>query len=300
MPSKKAANSGAVIGIVLLLVIIAIVYLSVSGSLNLGGLYSNQSPSQTSTYTTTVSPSSLSLLNGRSGSMLLTYFNPFTQALNPNVTLSVGSPTFVSVNTPSIKLSMPAAMSVPAATAFNVTCTGSGQVSTSEFSVSLDNFTQNATTSVETYPYGSNPLQVIGPSVSPGFLSITANPITIETSASSPASSPINIQFSPAVYSGNVFSGSSTGIITSLTVSISNTSGGVASAFVQYGSNTLNLAGHSTLSITIPDVNLALISAGLSLKITATNSATPTQNLISIITRYNYQYSFVGPTISCE
>ncbi len=301
MFNKRAASSAVVLGLVLVVVLVVIIYFAASG--NLGSLLGHTSNSTTTptAFTTTAALQTSPILAGHSSNIIFTYFNPFGQSLTPNVTLDVGNPSYVKVTNPSILVSMPAIMSAPASGEFNVTCLAGNQVSDSTFTVSLQNFWQNATTSVETYPYGSTPLQVLPLNVSAGFLSVIANPITIETQVSSGnAQAPLSLTLSPSVYNGQPFVSTSKGMITKLILTISNTSGGIASAFVTYNLQKLSFTGSSTLTLTINDVNLALLTGGLPIEVTATNIAKPTQNEVGISTYYNYGYSFSGPTITCQ
>ncbi len=301
MFNKKAAGTGVVLALVLVVVLVVIIYLAASGSLK-NILGSSNSTSTPTAFSTTAVLRTSPILAGHSSNIIFTYFNPFGQALNPNVTLRMGNPSFVQVENSSKPVSMPADMSASASGEFNVTCVGSNEESTSTFSLSFQDFWQNATTSIETYPYGSTPLQILPLNVSSGFLSIIANPITIETQlTSSNAQESLGLTLGPVVYSGEPFVGASTGLITKLVLTVNNATGGIAAASVTYNTKTYDFSNGSTLVLTLTDVNLALLeTGGLPIEVTASNAVSkPTQNLVGVDAYYNYEYSFSGPTIDC-
>jgi hypothetical protein len=298
MSNKLAANSGLIMALVLVVVIIAVIYLEMNGTFNLGGGGNNGTPTA---YTTTVAIESSSVLSGHSTNLIFTYFNPFPQAITPNVSVSVGNPTYVSVASPAWQtVSMPASMQTPVSVDFNITCKSSNELSTSQFSVSLNGFWQNASTSVETYPYGTSPLQTLPLQVAGGFMSIVANPITIETGGSLPTTQALTLQVAPVIYNGEPFVGTTSGEISEVIISISNSTGGIASAFVTYKGVQENFGGSSMLTLTIPDYNPSLEPSGLSIEVSPTNKASPTQNVVAIDTLYNYAYSLSGPSINCQ
>ena len=301
MFNKRAANTAVVFGLVLVVVLVVIIYFAASG--NLGNLLgrSNSTSTTPTTFSTTAALDTSPILVGHSSNIIFTYFNPFDQFLTANVTLEVFNPTYITATDPSKLVSMPADMSTAASGEFNVTCVGSSS-STSTFALSFQNFWQNATTSVETYPYDSTPLQVLPLSVSAGFLSVVANPITIETQLSSVnEQTPLNVAISPFIYNGEPFIGSTKGLISELVLSISNSTGGIASANVSYNLNTYSFSKGSTLTLTLKNVNLALLSGGgFSIEVAATNVGKPTQNLVNVDAYYNYEYSFDGPEITCQ
>ncbi len=308
MSNKRGAGAGVALALVIIIILIAVIYLASSGQLN--SLLPQNHGSSPNAFSTTASISG-PVLYGHSGSIGLTYFNPFPEQITSTVDLTAGSSSYLSVGTSTATVQMPASMPSPASAGFNVTCEQANQQSSTTFAVYVENYTQNVTTDVVTYPYGINSatIQTLLPQQNPvpGFLTITATPLEIETGLSSgPAQSSMSISFAPAYYNGNVYTGSQTsspnGQISSLTITIKDASGGVSSASVFYGSQgSLPLVrSGNDLTLTINNVNQAAVSGGLPLEITAANQSVSTQNLIMISATYNYQYYLSGPIVSCQ
>lgn len=307
MQNKKGAGSGLVIGLVLLIVLVAIVYLALNGDLSSLLSGSGQSTSNPSSFSTTASIQSSAVYAGHSTNILFQYYNPFNQPLTPTVTLNIGSPSFVSAVPTSKSVPMLADMPSPATVAFNVTCSANSanEVSTSTFDVNVPSVTQNLTTSVVTYPLGSSPLQEIYTNTNQGFFTLSAPPVAIETGTSASSTQPITLTFTDPYESGSAYSGTFSGSpndnINSVTITVDNAAGGISSASVDYnGVQTPLTASGTTLTVTLTDVDLTLIPSGLVLDLTAAGLSTPTQNIISVSTAYNFYYSFNGPTVSCQ
>lgn len=311
MPNKKGVGTGAVIGVVFLLIIVGVIYLSLSGNLNLGSLTGGSGGNtQTSAFTTSVSAEQASVLQGHSTSVVLQYFNPFSEPVSANIVLNVGSSSVITPSSQSRSVSMIAAMPASATVSFNLSCTSNSanQVSTSSVLVYVSNFVQNASSDVVTYPYGSAPQAHRNQNNMAGFLTITATPLSIVTGGSSSATQSMVLTLTPTVYSG-VNSGVYTGaqsvtpnnVLSSLTISIDNTEGGVSSADLVVNGNQepFTVSGH-TLTLTVSNINLGTAQYQLPLQITAASLNVSTQNVISITTTYNYQYLITGPTISCQ
>ena len=316
MNANKGSSGGAVVAVLLILVLI-VVFLYYSGYLHLPtSTPSNKTIGVVSAYSfsSSVIPSS-TLNQGQSGQVIVTYGNPFAEPIQTNVSFSVNQPAFLAETPPYQFFTMPASMATTASITFSLTCSNkltSPVTSTSVFTVASSGLTQNVNTSIIVYPY-TTPSTSIPSSVysSPaGFLSVTASPLNLETNDLSAnkqtSNSTMDIMITPAIYSGNVYTqllaAGANGVISSITVTIDNASGAIASAFLYYSGQAYYPAvSGNILTITVPDVQLALISSGLSLTVSAFNSVThASQNLVGITIKYNYLYSLSGQTITCN
>ena len=323
MSNKIAANTGIVLVLVLVLIVaVAFIYLSpnLSGLIPGSGGPGSGNPGEFS-----VSPSiqSSSVLAGRSTQMVLTYFNPYSEAINMVAVVNVSQVNSISVSPSKVSLLLPNNMQSVATVAFNTTCLNAPANSNSVFSFIVSGFSQKITTSIVTYPTGT--ASDLIPNSATGFssqqlMSFSASPIQIVTGVSQTQqqTSPntLNILISPNLPVGattkepttsNGFSPSAANNqVSSLTVSLSNKSGQIASAFLQYNGQNLNLvaspADASVLEYTLNDVQLSLLpSSGLALVVTAKNiGGVTSENLINVTADYNYFFSELGPSISCQ
>lgn len=314
--ANKGASGGAVAAIVLILVII-VIFLYFEGYLHIP---TTTNTTKITTVVTSYSFSSTviplpSLNPGQSGQVIVTYGNPFNEPIATNISFSVNQPAFLNESPHYQAFSMPATMSAPASINFGVKCSSSissAVTSTSVFTVESTGLSQTVNTSIIVYPY-TTPSTLIPSKVyfSPaGFLSVSANPVLVQTndlSANTQTSNTsMDIVIVPSIYSGDVYTqllpSGANGEISSLTVTIDNSSGAIASAFLYYGGGAyFPAASGNTLKITIPNVQLSLVSSGLPLTISSFNSAkAPSQNLVGITIDYNYLYSLSGPTITCN
>jgi hypothetical protein len=230
--------------------------------------------------------------------------------------VSVGSPNYVSLSPISKVLDMPANMSNVSKVQYTISClsSSSGVSSTYLFSSQVKNFWQNFTTSVITYPYDTKQKlipQTIYNNANQGFMSVSALPIEIETQIpSGPLSQTLNLVMASSFgkKSGytygpytNISAGSPNDYINSVTLKITNSSG-IASASVYYDGQTFPFSvSKNNMTLTLNDVNLALIPSGLPIEITATNDNNTSQNIINININYGYYFSFTGSPadISC-
>ena len=324
MSNKMAANTGiALVLILVLIVAVAFLYLSpnLSGLITgTGGPGSNANPGEFS-----VSPSiqSSSVLAGRSTQMVLTYFNPYSEAINMVAVVNVSQVNSISVSPSKVSLSLPNDMQSVATVAFNTTCLNAPANSNSVFSFLISGFSQDITTSIVTYPTGT--ASDLIPSSATGFsnqelMSLSATPIQIVTgvSQSQQQTSPstLNILISPNLPVGattkepttsNGFSPSAANNqLSSLIISLSNRSGQIGSAFLQYNGQNLNLVASPTnpsvLEYTLNNVQLSLLpTSGLALVVTAKNiGGVTSENIVNLTANYNYFFSELGPSISCQ
>ncbi len=302
---RQGASGAAIAGILIVVVILIVVFYGVNhGMLNLGKPSSSAVPSS---FSISATVNSTSIYPGHSAPMYIKFFNPFSQPLNVNLQVSVGAPNYVSISPSSKSLVMPANMKNASTASFNVSCTGSSVSSTYLFSSEISNFQQNLTTSVITYPYGTQSSlipQTIYTNSNQGFMSLSATPASVETQIPSGSlSTTINLDILPVYDGGHPYTqishGTPNNLMTSITIKITNSSG-IASAFVYYnGQNYPFSVSGRTLSLTLSNGNLALTP--LPIEITATNDNSTSQNIISINTNYNYYFSFTGSPseISC-
>ncbi|MCW1301759.1 MAG: hypothetical protein OH316_01325 [Candidatus Parvarchaeota archaeon] len=316
MHANKGASGGAVVAIVFILIII-VAFLYFGGYLHIPTTTTTtKTTSAVTAYTfsSTITPSP-SLNPGQSGQVIVTYGNPFDEPIATNVSFSVNQPAFLSESPSYQAFSMPATMSSPASITFNVVCSStisSTVSSTSVLTVESTGVSQVVNTSIVVYPY-TTPSSLIPSTVysSPaGFLSVSASPMVVQTNdlsaSTQTANTSMDIIITPTVYSGNVYTqllpSGANGEISSITVTIDNSSGAIAHAFLYYaGVAYLPVVSGNLLKITIPNVQLSLVSSGLPLTISAFNSVkAPSQNLVGISIDYNYLYSLPGPVITCN
>ncbi|MGC8533647.1 MAG: hypothetical protein ACP5MV_03425 [Candidatus Parvarchaeum sp.] len=308
---NRLGASGAAIAGVLVIVIILIIalYSFNSGALKLG----KPSTSTPSTFSISAYSNVSQLYSGKSSPLYVTLFNPFNQSLTATLQVLTAPP--VSIVPASRSVSVPANMKTPSTILFNSSCTSSSGSVIPYFAFEVQNFWQNLTTSVITYPYGTKsgliPQSIYSNSNS-GFITLSALPASVETQIPSGSlSTTITLDVSPDYNSGNYKSGAPyTAIsnnnpndyIKTISLYIDNSTGGIASAFVYYnGQNYPFSVSGKTLSLTLHNVNLQLISAGsgLPIEITVTNDNASSQNTIAIDTNYNYYVAFTGNQISC-
>lgn len=311
--NRLGASSMAIFGVLIVIIIlIAIVYGVNSGLFKVTGSKSTTP----SVFTISASFNTTSLYAGKSAPMYLTFFNPFNQPVNMLLNVSVGSPNYVSLSPTSKVLDMPANMSNSSIVQYSVSClsSSSGVSSTYVFSSQVRNFWQNFTTSVITYPYNTKQNlipQTIYDNSNQGFMSFSALPLEIETQIpSGPLSQTLNLVMTPSfgkksgyIYGPytNISAGSPNDYIKSITLKITNSSG-IASASVYYDGQTYPFSvSKNNMTLTMNNVNLALIPSGLPVDITATNSNETSQNIINININYGYYFSFTGSPndISC-
>ncbi|MCL5016869.1 MAG: hypothetical protein M1441_01875 [Candidatus Parvarchaeota archaeon] len=300
---RLGQNKGMIF-LILLVVAIIIVIIAYHG---IGNIASSHPASKPGVFTVSAVSPSGQILKGHSSAILLDFYNPFSQTLTANVSLSLGEPAYVSTSTPYRSIYMPASMPSSSSSSFNVTClTNSGQ-STYIFSVAVPSFWDNFTTSVVTYPYGTAskliPVSIYNNSMQ-GFIPIIANPISIETQLPSTVpESNINIVFSNSTYAGGapyteITSGTPNDDISSIYVSISNTSsnGGIASAFIFYNGQKVDFTPSpgGLLTAQINNVYMPLLASGLPIEITARNITATTQDLVNIAVKYNYLFYVQG------
>ncbi len=307
---KRGANNVALIGVVLVVIVLIAVYALSSGKFNLGG----PGGSTSTGFSASSNISSSTILTGHSALLFLSFLNPYNQSIDARVNLSVGAPSFITVSNPSRHVLMQANMSKPSSIDFNVTCIGSAQQSTYLLSVEMPDFWQNLTTSVVTYPYGTSSSlipQQIYDNNNYGFITMSADPVTIETQVPASLQEPINIVFSPTTYdNGEPYSkmivGSPDDYISQVTISILNSSsaGGIASAFVYYNGNSYPLVQTSpgVLGVTLSNVYMQLVKSGLPLEVTALNLGRTSQSVVKVAVKYNYFFSLTGTpsVITCQ
>jgi hypothetical protein len=309
MSNKKAASAGLlVVGLIVIIGIAAAGYYYING-----GFPGSGSTSTPSTFTTT-STSSVSTLQGRSVTVLLQYYNPFPEAVSSNVQLNALASSIVSPATQSKSIPMIANMPTQATASFNLTCgaTSANQESTTTFNVYVSSYTQNLTSDIVTYAYGTpaSSIQTLLPQIDTvqGFLTITATPVEIMTGGSAPPTGSITLSFSPAVYPGlstGVYTGAQAAtpnnVLTSLTITINDASGGIASAVATNNGNQVPFVKNGNLlTLTLNSLNLEIIGYQLPIEITAASTNASTENTVTVSTSYNYQYSISGPTVSCQ
>lgn len=306
---NKGASGVAIAGILIVVIILIVIFYGVnSGALNLG-----KSGSKTpGTFSISAAVNSSQIYSGKSSPIYITLFNPFNQSLNANLQVFTTPP--VSISPASKSIFMPADMKTTSKVLLNTSCTSSSGQVIPYFSLLIPDFWQNLSTSVITYPYGTKASlipQSVYVNLNAGFMTLSANPVTIETqNPSGSLSTVLNFTVAPGYNSGNYKSGSPyTSIsnnnpndyINSIILYISNSTGGIASAFVYYdGQNYPFSVSGNALSLTLHDVNLALIEgSALPVEITVTNDNASSQNIVNIYTNYNYYISFTGGQISC-
>ena len=317
MSTNKGSSGGAVVAVLLILVLI-VVFLFYSGYIHLptGSSTNKITPTSVTSYSfsSSINPSS-SLNPGQSGQVIVTYENPFAEPVLTNVSFSVNQPAFITETPPYQVFTMPSSMAATASVTFSVACSNSITTpitSTSVFTVSSSGLKQDTNTSIIIYPYTTPSSLIPSPVYSSpfGFLSIVASPLSLETNDQSANKQTLNssmdIIINPDIYSGNVYTqilpSGANGEISSVTVTIDNSSGAIASAFIYYaGKAYYPTVSGNLLTITIPNVQLSLIPGGLPLTVSAFNSVThASQNLVGIAVDYNYLYSTPGPTITCN
>ncbi len=324
MSNKIAANSGMVLVLILVLIIaVAFLYLSpnlsnlIPGS---GGPGGSGNPGE---FSVLPSIQSSSVLAGRSTQMVLTYFNPYSEAMNMVAVVNVSQVNSISVSPSTVSLSLPKDMQSVATVAFNTTCLNAPANSNSVFSFLVSGFSQTITSSIVTYPTGT--ASDLIPNSATGFsnqelMSLSASPIQIVTGVSQnqQQTSPntLNILVSPNLPVGATtkepttssgFSPSAANNqLSSLEVSLSNSSGQISSAFLQYNGQNINLVAStsnpSVLQYTLNNVQLSLLpNSGLALVVTAKNiGGVTSENIVNVTTTYNYFFSELGPSISCQ
>jgi hypothetical protein len=308
MLNKKAAGSGAVLGIAVIIILIAVIYFAVGG--NLGSFLGTQGSQEPSAFS--VSPqSSVSMLEGKSATILVTYYNPFPEAVNANITLNSLESSIVSPQFQSKSVSMIASMPASATVNFNLSCAPSTipQSATATYGVYISNYTQNLTTDIVTEAYGYPTPQTLLPQENtlPGFLTVGANPISIVTGGSTLPihSMVINFGFGVGSNSG-VYVGPQVaipnGVLSSLSITIKNTEGGIEGANatingVQYPFK----ANGAYLTFSFSNLNLATLDYALPLEIAANPTNSSTESTVTINMAYNYQYSISsGTLINCQ
>ena len=308
--SDKGANSSSIIGIFIVVIILIVIFYSVnSGALNLG----KSSAKIPTTFSVSAVSNASQLYSGKSTPLYVTLFNPFNYSFNANLYVFTTPP--VSISPLSKAISAPANMKAVSNILFNVSCSGSSGSVIPYFAFEPQNIWQNITTSVVTYPYGTKTNlipQTVYSNPNEGFMVLSANPAIVETQIpSGPLSTEIN--FTPtASYNSGVYTlgspytslsnGNPNGYITQIKFYISNSTGGIQSAFVYYdGQNYPFSVYGNTLKLTLNDVDLALITSGsdLPIEITTTNDNVSSQNIINIDTNYNYYITFDSNQISC-
>ncbi len=305
---KKGA-SGIAVAAVLIIVVIIVVALY---GLNSGVFKLNSSsPSKTSSsFTISAVLNASHIYSGQSAPLYLTFFNPYNQSLNTQLTVAVSSPSYISIAPSSKTLIIPADMTTSSSILFNVSCSSSNAQSGYLFSAEISNVWQNITTSLITYPYNIKSTLIpsaIQSNNGQGFMLLTASPESVETQIPSGSlSSTISLVITPDYNNGDSYThiaqGTPNDFVKSISISISNSTGGVASAFVYYNGQNYPFTGSGKdLYLSMSDVNLGLIPAGLPIEITATNDNSTSQNIINININYNYYFSFTGTPseISC-
>jgi len=310
--NNHGASGAAIAGILtVVIILIVVIYGFNSGALNLGKSSSSKLPG---TFSISAASNLSQLYSGKSSPLYVTIFNPFNQSLNANLMVLTAPP--VSISPSSKTITVPANMQTQSTILFNASCTSSSGSVTPYFALEVSNFWQNLTTSVVTYPYGTKSTlipQSVSLNTNQGFMTLSASPTVVETQIPGGSLS-TNIIFdaSPNYNSGNYNSGSpytsisnnqnTNGDIGTIMFTISNSTGGIASAFVYYnGQNYPFSVSGKTLSLTLHNVNLALITSGpgLPLEITVTNDNASSQNIVNIDTNYNYYIAFNSNQISC-
>ncbi len=307
---SRGANNTTIFGVIAILVIIVVVYTMNSGALNLFG------PSGLSANTFSVSSnlSSSSILQGYSGQLFFSFLNPYNESIDARINLTTVDSSFINIPDPSRAVLMPSAMKSSSSIVFNVSCIGSGQ-SSYALSAEIPNFWQNLTTSVVTYPYRTSSSQVpkeVYNNPNAGFLKVSAQPLLIETQTSTvPLQQSMNIVFSSTTFNGYqsgpytaISLGSPNNYISEILVSIDNSSsGGIKSAFVYYNGNSYPLTQVSPgiLGAELKDAYVPLIEPSIPIIITAVNSQTASQEIVNIAIKYNYYFSYTGPSeIVCQ
>ena len=310
---NKYGASGAAIAVLLVIVLIGIValYGYNKGDFNLG----KPAPAVTLPNAFSISAASnvSQLYSGKSTPIYVTLFNPFNQSLDTNLMVLTAPP--VSVSPSSKAITVPANMRTPSSILFNASCTSSLGSVTPYFAFEVQNFWQNLTTSVVTYPYGTKSSlipQSISFNPNQGFMTLSAPPTVVETQIPGGSlSTAITLDAYPNYNSGNYKSGNPytsisnnnpNGYISTIELRISNSTGGIASALVYYnGQNYPFSVSGKTLSLTMHNVNLALITSGsgLPLEITVTNDNASSQNIVTVNMNYNYYIAFNSNQISC-
>lgn len=305
---RKGASTAVIAGILIAVMFLVIIVYNISGgALKFGGF----SSSQPSSFLISAALNSTSIYPGYSTPVYLTFFNPFNQQISVDLQASVGSPNYVAILPVTKTISMPASMTSKSSTSFNVSCSSasSGVSSTYLFSAEIPDFSQNMTTSVITYPYGTKASlipQTIYNNSNQGFMSLSANPVTVETQIPSGSlSTTLNLVISPSYDSGEPYTsisgGSPNDIISQINLEITNSSG-IASAFAYYNGQDYSFSvSGTTMSLSLSNVNMHLISSGLPLEIKTTDGNVASQNLVNINVNYNYYFSFGGSPseISC-
>lgn len=309
--NNHGASGAAIAGVLIIVIIlIVVIYGFNSGVLNLGKSSSSKLPS---TFSISAASNISQLYSGKSSPLYVTVFNPFNQSLNANLFVLTAPP--VSISPSSKTITVPTNMKTQSAILFNASCTSSTGSVIPYFALEVHNFWQNLTTSVITYPYGTKPSLVpklVSFNPNQGFMTLSASPVSVETQIPGGAlSTTITFDASSDYNSGNYKSGNPytsisnnnpNGYISTINLTISNSTGGIASALVYYnGQNYPFSISGKTLSLILHNINLALITSGsgLPLEITVTNDNSSSQNVINIDTNYNYYIAFNSNQISC-
>ena len=308
MLNKKAAGSGAVLGVAVIVILIAVIYFALGG--NLGSFLGPQGSLTPSTFS--VSPqSSVSMLEGRSATILVTYYNPFPEAVNANMTLNSLESSIVSPQFQSKAVSMIASMPASATVNFNLSCAAGTipQSATTTYGVYVSNYTQKLTTDIVTEAYGYPTPQTLLPQENtlPGFLTVIANPISIVTGGSTPPVHSMVINFGFGVgSSAGVYAGPQVAVpndvLSSLSITIDNAEGGIEGANatvngVQYPFK----ANGSYLTFSFSNLNLATLDYTLPIEVAANPTNTSTESTVAINTVYDYQYSISpGTSVNCQ
>ncbi len=306
--NRNGASGAAVAGILIFVIIIIVLLYSVnSGVLKLG----KSASAKPAVFSVSASINSSSIYEGKSAPMYLVFFNPFNESVNVQFQSSVGAPAYVSISPKNKAIDMPADMTGSSTVLFNVSClaSSSGISSTYLFSADITDFWQNITTSAVVYPYGTAASLIpsaLYNNLNQGMMAISASPVSIETQIpGGPLSTTMHIDISPSFDSGMPYTSlpvdSQTSQIKSINIMITNSSG-IASASLFYDGQTypFTVSGNK-LVLSLPNVNMALISSGLPVTINALNSNSTSQNVISINVNYNYYFTFNGSPsqISC-
>lgn len=313
MLGKRAASAGLAVGLVFIIIIAAVVYLAINGTFNINSILGNNNQNASSGFSTTVT-TSVTALAGRSAQVSLSYFNPFPETVNAIVSANSLSSGVVGPAVQSKSITMPASMQAATSASFNFTCgTGSAnQAATIVYNVYVSGYTQNLTTDAVTTAYGyATPQQTQAQqNTVPGFLSIVANPpAPIVYGGSGSAQGSITISFTPAVGSNaGVYTGGQSptpnGQLSSITIKINNSEGGIASAqaTVNGAQKSFTTSGNY-LALTLNNLDIGTTNAQISLpvELTAAQTSTSTYIPITISAVYNYQYTISpGTLVSCQ
>ena len=295
-------SSSAIAGIFAIAIILVLLFGAKSGFFN---SFVQPAAANASLFSISANVSSASLYSGKSAPVYVAFLNPFNESINAYIGVSTALP--VKVSPLSRAVFMPAQMSVPSDITFNSSCAGSSGTVSILFSMFVHDFWQNITTSVVSFPYNINASlipQTVYRNGQQGFMQLSAKPQKVETGLPpGPFTATIMFSMSPAyksadfyVYGNTLFPVSSpNGNINDLVMSISNNTGGIASAYAYYDGqkHPFSVSGDS-LSLELYNVSLSLFPYGLPIKITVVNSSSTSQNIINIDTNYDYYLGFQG------